>query len=53
MDLFADLKSELAQRLGGKQTAVLEDAMEELRFADALAVLEDLGESSGKNKGAG
>ena len=42
VELFADLNSELTQRLGSEKVAALADAMEDLRFADAVAVLDEL-----------
>ncbi|RLT92251.1 PAS domain S-box protein [Ketobacter sp.] len=42
VELFADLNTELAQRLGAERVAVLADAVEDLRFADAVAVLDEL-----------
>lgn len=42
VELFVDLTPELTKRLGAQKIAVLNDAMEDLRFADAVAVLDEL-----------
>ena len=42
VELFADLNPELTKRLGSQKVSVLNDAMDDLRFADAAAILDEL-----------